>query len=239
MDAVIATSRKTAAYLERDATVILHGIDTERFHPPRDSAAAKRALKLPEQDIFIGCFGRIRHQKGTDVFVEAMIEICKADRRVRGAILGRATERHLEFRKRLEAKIRNAGLHHRIRMLPEVPVDEIAAWYRALDLFVAPQRWEGFDLTPLEAMACGVPVAATRVGAFDEIIADGVTGHMIDAGDKDAMIAAINACLSDQSRLQDMGRAARAHVVGKFKIEKEAEEILNVYARLLADGEKA
>ena len=42
-------------------------------------------------------------------------------------------------------------------------------WYQALDLLVAPQRWEGFGLTPLEAMACGVPVIATTVGAFDEI----------------------------------------------------------------------
>lgn len=233
MDAVIATSQKTASYLERDATVILHGIDTESFSPPDDRKAAKEALGLPSDDLYVGCFGRIRHQKGTDVFVDAMISLCKADRRLRGVLLGRATKKHVDFQRQLEVRIRNAGLHHRIRFVSEVPVDEIAAWYRALDLFVAPQRWEGFGLTPLEAMACGVPVVATSVGAFEELISEGDTGTIIPPGDVAAMELAIANAVRDSELRAKMSAASRRHVLQHFQLKGEAEKIMAVYDQLL------
>src|SRR6185436_20692965 len=68
MDAVIATSARSAAYLQRPATVIPHGIDTAAFRPPASRAAAKAALGIKDA-VLIGCFGRVRPQKGTDVFV--------------------------------------------------------------------------------------------------------------------------------------------------------------------------
>src|SRR6056297_2585749 len=75
MDAVIATSERTAGYLERPATVILHGIDTGRFSPPSpaERTALRRDLGLPAEGFLVGCYGRIRAQKGTDVFVDAML----------------------------------------------------------------------------------------------------------------------------------------------------------------------
>ena len=78
MDGVIATSQKTAAYLERKAEVILHGIDTDGFSPPGDRAALRRELSLPEDHVIMGCYGRIRAQKGTDAFVDAALAL--ADR---------------------------------------------------------------------------------------------------------------------------------------------------------------
>ena len=88
------------------------------------------------------------------------------------------------------------GLADRIRFLPEVPVDQVAGWYGALDLYVAPQRWEGFGLTPLEAMACGVPVVATTVGAFEEIVTP-ETGALVPPGDVDAMTRAVAELILD------------------------------------------
>ncbi|MCA1438606.1 glycosyltransferase family 1 protein, partial [Bradyrhizobium sp. BRP20] len=73
MDAVISTSGKTAAYLQVPNTVILHGIDTKRFRPATDKAEAKRALGLDPSKKIAGCFGRVRRQKGTDLFVDSMI----------------------------------------------------------------------------------------------------------------------------------------------------------------------
>src|SRR5690606_16136863 len=78
MDAVVATSRKTAAYLEVPNTVVMHGIDTERFAPPQDKAEAVRALSLDPAQRYVGCFGRIRHQKGTDLFIDAMLALLPA-----------------------------------------------------------------------------------------------------------------------------------------------------------------
>src|SRR6266576_106247 len=69
MDAIIATSAISASFLKRKATVILHGVDTDRYAPPVDRASAFAEAGLPGR-YAIGCFGRVRAQKGTDVFVQ-------------------------------------------------------------------------------------------------------------------------------------------------------------------------
>ena len=233
MDAVVATSAKGAAYLSGPSTVVHHGIDVEKF-TPAGKPRIRSKLDLPEGRL-IGCFGRIRHQKGTDVFVEAMLANMAKHPDVTGIILGRATEKHQAFEKDLKAQIEAAGLTDRIRFCGEVPVDAIPQWYQALDLFVAPQRWEGFGLTPIEAMACGVPVLATRVGAFEELILDGETGRLIPRDDIPAMIKALDETLSDPTLIPRWSTAARTHVCNHFTLMNEADALIAIYQELLAE----
>lgn len=232
MDAVISTSSKTAAYLDRSSEVILHGIDTESFAPAADKAALKARLGLPAGPV-VGCFGRIRAQKGTDVFVDAMIAVLRDRPEAAAIVMGRATEKHQGFERGLRDRVRAAGLADRILFKPEVPVHQIADWYAALDLFIAPQRWEGFGLTPLEAMACGVPVIATTVGAFEELVVPGATGALIPPGDVAAMAAEATRVLDDDALRAAQSAEARRHVEGNFRIEQEAQAIVEVYRRLL------
>lgn len=235
MDAVISTSGATADYLERPSTVILHGIDTETFRPAADRAEARAALGLPPLRM-VGCFGRVRRQKGTDVFVDALIEVLPARPDWGGVVLGRATGQHGEFEQDLRRRIAEAGLSDRILMPGEVATSQTPAWYRALDLYVSPQRWEGFGVTPLEAMACGVPVVATTVGAFPELIAEGVTGTLVPPGNVSAMAAAIAAYMDqgDNAR-RAMEESARTQALEEHSIAEEARRINAVYARLWAE----
>jgi mannosyltransferase len=101
---------------------------------------------------------------------------------------------------------------------------------------VAPARHEGFGLTPLEAMACGVPVIASRAGAFEEMVAPGVTGWIVESGDLGSLKAALGEALSDPARLVGMGLAGRERVLGEFRIEDEAAALVAVYRGLLARG---
>jgi mannosyltransferase len=233
MDRVISTSQKTAGYLDRPSTVILHGIDVAAFSPPDDRVALKARMGLPAGPV-IGCFGRIRAQKGTGDFVEAMIAVLPNFPAATAIVMGRATAKHEAYVRALRDRILAAGLGDRIVFKPEVPVHEIADWYRALDLFIAPQRWEGFGLTPLEAMACGVPVIATRVGAFEELVVDGATGTLIPAENVPAMVTASRSYLENAAARALQGQAARAHVVANFDITGEAAAITAVYRELLA-----
>ena len=232
MDDVIATSQKTANYLERPAHVILHGIDAEGFAPVADRAAHKAALGLPP-GVLIGCFGRIRSSKGTDVFVEAMLDLLKDRSDATAIVMGRAVESHVGFERDLHARVKAAGMADRILFLPEAPVWDMAKWYQALDLFIAPQRWEGFGLTPLEAMACGAPVIATTVGAFEELVAEGETGYLVPPADPAPMAAAAARLLEDAALRARMGAAARARIETQFRIEGEAAKIVAVYRALL------
>ena len=101
-----------------------------------------------------------------------------------------------------------------------------------LDLFIAPQRWEGFGVTPLEAMASGVPVVATTVGAFEELVVEGETGSLIPPGEVAPMAEAAARWLDDPAALAKASVAAREHVARAFSLESEADGINAVYERL-------
>ena len=234
MDAVVATSRRTASYLRRPSEVVPHGIDTATFRPSADRRALRYALGLSE-GFTIGCFGRIRHQKGTDVFVDAMLEVLPNHPDAQALVMGRATGKHQPFQQSLRDKVARAGLEDRVRFLPEAPVDAMPRWYQALDLFVAPQRWEGFGVTPLEAMACGVPVIATTVGAFDELVVEGGTGRLIPPGDVGQLRAATGEVLGSPDTLRLWSAAARRHVEKRFRIEDEAGALNALYRTLLQE----
>ena len=227
MDAVISTSRKTASYLERPSTVILHGIDLKRFSPPEDRMEAKRAVGLPADRKIVGCFGRIRRQKGTDLFAEALFAPLKAMPEWVAIIAGRTTAEHKAFEAELRERIEKEGLADRILFVGEHT--DIERWYKALDLFIAPQRWEGFGLTPLEAMACAVPVIATDVGAFSELIVEGETGHILADLEAPTMQQAAERLMADDALRETMGKNARRHVEAAFSLEREMRQLAEVY----------
>jgi mannosyltransferase len=229
MDAVIATSRRSGAYLDVPHEVVMHGIDTERFSPPATEAERRFAAGPPEGKA-IGCFGRVRHQKGTDLFVDAMIALLPDHPDWFAVVTGRVTTEHAAFARGLEEKVAAAGLSERILFLGEVP--DIRAWYRRVSLYVAPSRNEGFGLTPLEAMASGAAVVASDAGAYAELVEDGVTGSVVPAGDGTELTAALRLWMSDPARVAEASRTARERVARKFPLVREAEEIRRVYERL-------
>ncbi len=232
MDAVIATSARTGAYLAVPHTVITHGIDQTRFHPPESRKAAREAAGLPDRAT-VGCFGRVRRQKGTDLFVDAMIALLPEHPGWQAVVAGRATAEHQGFAAELKRRVDAAGLRERILFVGEHR--DIERWYRALDLFVAPQRWEGFGLTPLEAMSTGVPVVAADVGVFADVVTPD-TGTLVPAGDLDAMVAACGRWMADGAALDTASASALAKARARFALAREAEAINAVYEGLWRAG---
>jgi mannosyltransferase len=231
MDGVIATSARSGSFLDVPHTVVMHGIDLDLFHPPRPGDQGFEASGLPGRRA-IGCFGRIRHQKGTDLFVGAMIALLPRFPDWTAVIAGRVTVENRHFAQELKDRIEDAGLSDRIVFLGEVP--DIKLWYRYMSLYVAPSRNEGFGLTPLEAMASGAAVVASDAGAYGEMIVSGETGVIVAAGDCDALTAAIRPYLADPSLAETHGRQALAHVRRNFPLSREAEGVAAAYGRLWA-----
>jgi mannosyltransferase len=225
MDHVVATSGRTASFLRVPCTVVMHGIDTTRFRPPEIPRTGR---------LRIGCAGRIRHQKGTDLFIDALIALLPLYPDWEGEAIGRVTEGHEAFASDLRRRIAAAGLSDRLRLAEETT--SIADWYRGIDLYVAPSRTEGFGLTPLEAMASGVPTIAGDVGAYPELILQGETGAVVPTGDLAAYIAAIEPYLADPERARLHGRAALAHVRSRFDIANEIKGLSAVYSALAGRG---
>src|SRR3954453_11010013 len=141
MDAVIATSELSASFLKRKATVVMHGVDTDLYAPPEDRAAAFAEAKLPGR-YAIGCFGRIRAQKGTDVFVEAMCRLLPRYPDFSAVIVGAADR--TAFVDDLKSKVEKAGLSSRVVMTGELPIEELPRWYGRLTIYAFTSRNEGF-----------------------------------------------------------------------------------------------
>ncbi|MGO4437851.1 glycosyltransferase family 4 protein [Rhizobium sp. RAF56] len=230
MDAVIATSDRSGSFLKVPHTVIQHGVDLKLFHPPETADDRMAATDLPGKYL-IGCFGRVRHQKGTDLFVKAMIELLPRHPDWTAVVCGRVTAEHKGFGEELTKSVADAGLSDRIRFLGEVP--DIRPWYRRATLYVAPSRNEGFGLTPLEAMASCTAVVASDAGAYSEMIVPGETGAVVPAGDGEALTRAIAAYLSDPEETLRQGDNAVRHVRLNFALEKEATAISAIYDQLL------
>ncbi len=228
MDGVVATNAKSGSFLKVPHRVIRHGVDLDLFHPSEEIDTT-----IPE-DLkgrhLIGCFGRVRHQKGTDLFVRAMIALLPDNPEWTALISGRVTAEHAGFADQLKAEIAAAGLSDRIRFLGEV--DDIKPWYRRLTLYVAPSRNEGFGLTPLEAMASGTAVVASDAGAYAEMIVEGETGSVVPAGNFERLRDAIATFLEPQKAMQ-AGRKGREHVVAHFGLSREADQLAEVYSGLL------
>ncbi|MGO7728012.1 glycosyltransferase family 4 protein [Rhizobium johnstonii] len=233
MDAVIATSDRSGSFLDVPHTVIQHGVDLALFHPPETAEDGIAATGLPGRHL-IGCFGRVRHQKGTDLFVRAMIELLPQHPDWTAVVSGRVTAEHTAFGDKLKTDVAAAGLSDRILFLGEVP--DIKVWYRRLTLYVAPSRNEGFGLTPLEAMASRTAVVASDAGAYAELIVTGETGSVVAAGDGEALTRAIAPYIADPALAIAHGENALRHVRTNFALEKEASAIGAIYDRLLGDN---
>jgi mannosyltransferase len=232
MDAIIATSALSASFLKRDATVVMHGVDTECYAPPADRAAAFAQSGLPGR-YAIGCFGRVRAQKGSDVFVAAMCRLLPRYPDFAAVIVGAVVPEQQGFASGLRQQIEAAGLQSRIVITGEIEIEEVQRWYQRLTIYAFTSRNEGFGLTLIEAMSSGAALVASRAGAAEFVVEDGVTGVLTPPGDVDALVAALEPLMRDPAAAAAMGIRARARVLEKFSLAAEANAIAAVYRSLI------
>ena len=110
---------------------------------------------------------------------------------------------------------------------------DIPAFLRGLDCFVLPSLAEGISNTILEAMACGLPVVATRVGGNGELVEDGVTGRLVSAADTGAAARAIIAYFNEPAMARRHGKAGRQRVEQRYSLECMVDNYHRLYWRLL------
>ena len=232
MDAVIATSDLSASFLKRQPTVIPHGVDTDVYAPPADRAAVFAEAKLPGR-YAIGCFGRVRLQKGTDVFVEVMCRLLPRYPDFTAVIVGAVAVEQTAFANDLNKRIDAAGLGSRIVITGELPIQDVQRWYQRLTIYAFTSRNEGFGLTLIEAMAAGAALVASRAGAAELVVEDGVTGVLVPPGDADALVAALEPLMRDPTACAAMGARARDRVLTDFSLDAEANRIAQVYRTLV------
>ena len=129
-----------------------------------------------------------------------------------------------------QQEVDRLDLRKHVRFLGKV--ENVADVLRGADLFLLPSQSESFGLAALEAMACGVPVVATRTGGLPEVVTEGVTGYLADVGDVAVMTERAVALLRDRDTLAGM-RAAAAARARDFATEKVVPQYEQLYADVL------
>ena len=231
MDAVISTTPEAASYVPNTTKVVPHGVDTNRFAPPASKQEAWASANLPGE-FGIGTFGRVRDDKGSDIFVHAMIELLPRYPKFTAVILGLCQPQHQSFQKKLQEEIDAAGLSKRLLFMGEIPADKVGEWYQRSLITVACPRYEPFGLTVLEGMACSSAVVASRTGAFEDIVIPGVTGNLVPPGDVRALVKALEPLMQIPELALQMGEKGRERVIEQYSINREAEGIDTVYEML-------
>ncbi|MCF6445271.1 glycosyltransferase family 4 protein [Nereida sp. MMG024] len=230
--ALIAVSPAAAERAGLPCTVIPHGINVATFTPA--SVSEKHDLRghlgLPQGVTLLGCFGRLREDKGTGDLIDALAAVLPDHPQAHVVLIGAALGKHDAFVQAKLETLKTRGLLARIHLIPEVPATQIAAYYRALDLYVAPSWKEGFGLTVAEAMACALPVIATKTGYAPELIAASGQGQLVNPRDVGALGSALASALSKPAGAD---QTARRSIVDQLSIEAESTAITKVYKDLL------
>jgi len=231
-DRVIAQSEDEVAELGRlgirraDTVIVPSGVDVGRYEPTgpvveHPGGGRRRILSV----------GRLVERKGFADLIEALRRIPGAELVVIGGPAADRLDRDPEAI-RLRAHAERCGVADRVRLIGAVPNEELPGWYRSADVVACAPWYEPFGLTPLEAMACGVPVVAYAVGGIAESVIDGVTGTLVPPRDAGALVMALRGLLNDEVRRMSYASAAVDRVRSRYTWERTAFEAERVYAAL-------
>jgi D-inositol-3-phosphate glycosyltransferase len=235
-DRIVCASQHEKLLLERlyDAdpdhiAVVPCGVDLDLFKPA-DKQSARKALGFTDEHIVL-FVGRIEPLKGVDILISAAAQL-EHEPHVYVLIVG-GDKRAQSQVDELRGLATGLGIGQRVWFLGAVDHEKLPLFYNAADVVVMPSQYESFGLVALEAMACGTPVVASRVGGLTSTVNDGETGYLISGHYPEPFAERLDLLLDNEELRRDFGQAAR-ETVERFRWGNVAEAIDRLYRELLA-----
>jgi glycosyltransferase involved in cell wall biosynthesis len=218
-DAFIAVAKSHGEYLvehegfsaER-VVVIPNGVDTAKFAPLREVAALRGELGIDAQAPVVGIVAALRPEKNHELFLELARRVLRHLPNARFLIVGDGL-----CRGELERRAADMGLQSSVLFLGSR--NDVPRLLAAMDVFVLTSHNEANPISILEAMSVAQPVVATDVGSIHEAVNEGVTGHLVPAGDSARLTECVLGLLTDEQRRLAMGIAARHAVIDRWSID--------------------
>lgn len=228
-DGLIAVSRACAleaAGFRGPIRVIPNGVDVAVFRPdPALRAEVRQGFGYCEQDVVVGFVGRLHTTKGVPLLFGLFDQLTRACPRVQLLVTGPGPLGRW-------ARDRAARYGGRVRVLEPLPYDQVARLLNAMDVFSFPSRSEGFGISVLEAMACGVPPVAFGRWGLKELVENGRTGFLVDSPDD--FYRRLESLCTDAELRRMTGEAAEEKAREAFCWERVADETVTFYRELVA-----
>ncbi len=220
------------------------GVDTEALTPgPRREARAR--LALPQDEFIVLQLGRLVPRKGIDNVVRALalLQTQAGARASRLVVVGGESDTPDEGATPEIGRLRSLacalGVGDRVQFTGRRSRSALVDWYRAADVFVTTPWYEPFGITPLEAMACAVPVIGSAVGGVQWTVVEGRTGFLVPPQDPAALAIRLAQLRADPQLAEALGRAGVDRVRSRFTWSQVAWELEGVYRSVLAERASA
>ena len=203
--------------------VVYQGCDPSFIHPVAEEKKREVRAKYQLPDHYILNVGSIEERKNALSAVQALMMLPE---QIHLVIVGR----HTEYTDKVEHFIKENKLEERVHIISNVPFDDLPAFYQLAEIFVYPSRFEGFGIPIIEALYSGIPVVAATGSCLEE--AGGPDSIYVHPDDIKGMADALKQIYTDPERKKNM--IEKGHSFAKrFSEEKQAEEILNIYKKLM------
>jgi hypothetical protein len=210
--------------------VVPHGVDLDFFCRRK---VPEGTFGIPPNRFVIGFIGtkgsdRDRGRKGTDTLLDVIRRSAALLPDLHVVLGGPGWESELEGLRSIGVSASATGY---------IPKPDLPLLYSALDVYLMTSRVEGGPCTVFEAMACGTPVVATRVGAVPDLIVDGVNGYITDIDDVDALVASIAQLDRERGRHREIAKHAR-ETISQWPWSSALTPLGPVYEVLVRTGRK-
>ena len=211
------------AGLAKKVAVVRCGIDGRSFRPREPGSPRTGPFTLL-------CVAALRDYKGHPWLLDAVALLKRRGCAVRLLLVGDG-----EDRLALCERVVQSGLAGEVSFLGHQPSDKVAELMRGADAVVLPSvvtssgKMEGIPVCLMEALACELPVVATRISGIPELVKDGETGLLVPPGDARALATALERLIRDPALRARLGRAGRAHVLESFSLQENSERLFEMF----------
>ena len=211
--------------------VIPPGTDIHRFRPLKPGEK-KQKTSLPDKYIF--CLSRIDTNKGHDLLLKAFAKVVPKVPDMHLVIGGGSPQpqtREKEVFAMMEKITRERSLQDKVLIIGYVPDEFMVPYYRQAEIFVLPSLFEPFGMTSTEAMACGVPVIASKFGGIQNVISSGKNGILVDPSDPDKFAEAMIKLIKNKNKAQTLGQNGYVTIKNNYSWEAIAQRHIDFYCK--------
>lgn len=226
---------------KKRVNVVNPGVDLEVFNIG-DRAKARKEFGIPQDAIVFTFVGRVQPLKAPDVLIKAAHQFIQdhahLKNKVRIVICGGLSGTGFDHPDSLLQLVKELNLIENVMFLPPSTREKLATLYQASTLVAVPSYSESFGLVAVEAQACGTPVIATNVGGLKTVVADNLSGLLVNGHDARTWAEALAQISLNEKLVKQYQVGARQHAA-KFSWDKTVEGLIQVYEKAISTPIKA